>query len=197
MPFSLDSSSRKQILEFVRPLSVGLDGMTEFGFVERRIAIVARLLAATRSRTPDLAIDEGRLFLLACFQGIAKGRVSSGGRTELLLASAGVPSGELQALQRSLKRMEADPRTIEEKLVHDAALLESVGAYGVTQALVEGTRERMTLVEMAGEIQQRMDGAAFSTDEAREFAHDRVEFARLFSRRLREEALEFASGMKT
>src|SRR5664279_2262328 len=35
----LDAAARAQILDFVRPLSVGLDGVTNFGFVERRLTI--------------------------------------------------------------------------------------------------------------------------------------------------------------
>ena len=39
MALALDSASKARILDFVRPLSVGLDGMTNYGFVERRIRI--------------------------------------------------------------------------------------------------------------------------------------------------------------
>ena len=191
MTFTLDPRSKKQILEFVRPLSVSLDGMTEFGFVERRLAIVDRLLRATLSEQPEVAADEGHLFLVACFVRIAKGRISNGGRTDLLLGSVGVPPGELQQLQRSVARVETDPRTLEERLVHDALLLETVGAYGVTETLVSGTKERMTLLELAREIESRMTSVPFMTAAARELARDRIEFARAFGRRLAEEAREF------
>ncbi|MEO6323659.1 MAG: hypothetical protein ABIT01_07545 [Thermoanaerobaculia bacterium] len=197
MSFDLDPRSKKQILEFVRPLSVSLDGMTEFGFVERRLAIVERLLQITRTGEPGQLADEGHLFLVACFVRVAKGRISNGGRTDLLLGSVGVPAGELQLLQRSLGRVETDPRTFEERLVHDALLLETVGAYGVTEALVQGTKERMTLLELAEEIESRMNGVTFATAAARELAHDRIEFARAFARRLAEEAREFEPAAVT
>ena len=189
--FALDPRSKKQILEFVRPLSVSLDGMTEFGFVERRLAIVERLLHTTLAGEPGLAVDEGHLFLVACFVRVARGRLSNGGRTDLLLGSVGVPPGELRLLQRSLARVESEPSTLEEKLVHDALLLETVGAYGVTEALVSGTKERMTLLELAEEIDSRMSGVTFTTPAARELARDRIEFARTFARRLADEAREF------
>ena len=70
-------------------------------------------------------------------------------------------------------------------------LLESVGAYGVTQLLVAGARERMTLGEMAREIAEKMAGARFATAAGRRLAADRVAFAALFARKLAEEAVEF------
>jgi hypothetical protein len=190
--FTLDPRAKKQILEFVRPLSVSLDGMTEFGFVERRLAIVERLLQTTLTGEPGLAVDEGHLFLVACFVRVASVRISNGGRTDLLLGSVGVPPGEMRLLQRSLARVETEPTTFEERLVHDALLLESVGAYGVTEALVSGTKEGMTLLELAEEIDRRMNAVSFTTEAARKLATDRIEFARVFARRLAEEAREFA-----
>src|SRR5438132_9887610 len=45
---SIDTASRARVLEFVKPLSVGLDGMTNFGFVERRLGVVEHLLDLSR-----------------------------------------------------------------------------------------------------------------------------------------------------
>jgi hypothetical protein len=189
----LDSDARARVLDFVRPLSVSLDGMTNFGFVERRLRVVERLLEETRALDPAAAaaVDESRLFLLAAFAGLPGKRSAAGGRAELLLQTAGVPPRDIQSLFRSLRRFEADPRSLEEELVRDAGILETVGAYGVTQTLVSASRERMTLAEMAEEIEGRMSAARFATRAARRLAEDRVAFARLFARRLREEVAEF------
>jgi hypothetical protein len=73
-------------------------------------------------------------------------------------------------------------------------LLESVGAYGVTQALVAGARERMTLAEMADEIDARMSRARFETEAGRRLAAERLAYAREFAARLRAEAAEFPGG---
>ena len=73
-------------------------------------------------------------------------------------------------------------------------LLESVGAYGVTQLLVAGARERMTLAEMAQEIVEKMASARFATPAGRRLAADRVAFATLFARKLAEEAREFEAA---
>lgn len=191
MSFVLDAVGKKSVLDFVRPLSVGLDGVTNFGFVERRLSSVEALASRELARDPGVSIDSSRLFLLAAFAGLPERRFAPGGRTDLLLSTAGVPPEEIDRLVQSLRRFESRPSTLEEKLVRDAALLETVGAYGVTQLLVWGTRERMTLLEMAGEIESRMSRAAFATESARELAADRIAFARSFAERLRAEVEEF------
>lgn len=72
-------------------------------------------------------------------------------------------------------------------------LLESVGAYGVTQILVSGVRERMTLAEMAGEIEAKMDAARFTTEAGRRLAGERIAYAKDFAAKLRAEAAEFGT----
>jgi hypothetical protein len=192
MPFTLDRDAFSRVLDFVRPLSVGVDGATNFGFVERRLAVAERLAADTRARGED--VNAARLFLLAAFAGLPERRHVGGGRTELLLSGAGVPREEQAWLLRALRRFEADPRSIEEGLVRDAGLLEIVGAYGVTQMLVSGTRERMSLEEMAEEIAARVSAVNFSTEAGREAGAERVAFALAFAERLRHEVAEFAKG---
>jgi len=183
VPITLDAATRSRVLDFVRPLSVGLDGVTNFGFVERRLKVAGHLAARC-----GLDVDPARLFLLAAFAGLGVGPDS---RADLLLRTSGVPPDEVARLVRSLKRYATEPRSPEELVVRDAALLETVGAYGVTQLLVWGTKERMTLAEMADEVEARMAAASFSTDAGREMAADRIAFAREFAARLRDEVAEF------
>jgi hypothetical protein len=188
----LDAAACKCILAFVRPLSVGLDGMTNFGFVERRLKISENLLESEESRDGKGRVDRDRLFLLAAFAGLPGARrISPDSREDLLLRSLRIPFEEIQILVSSLSRYEHDPQSPEEKIVHDAILLESVGAYGVTQILVSGARERQTLAEMAEEIAARMAAARFATPACRRLAADRVAFATLFARKLAAEAEEF------
>jgi hypothetical protein len=195
MARTLDSASKARILDFVRPLSVGLDGMTNFGFVERRLKI-SEILSEGEEGMAEAAgspgIDRNRLFLLAAFAGLPSARrITTDGRESLLLRSLSLPLEEISRLSSSLARVEAEPQSAEEKIVHDAMLLESVGAYGVTQILVAGARERMTLAEMADEIETRMDAARFATEAGRRLAAGRVAYAKDFAARLRAEAAEF------
>jgi len=188
---SLDAAARAQILEFVRPLSVGLDGVTNFGFVERRIRISEFL----EGEETGGGADSARLFLLAAFAGLPSARrITSDGRESLLLRSLRIPPEEISRLSSSVSRLESAPATPEEMIVHDAMLLESVGAYGVTQLLVAGARERMTLTEMAREIAEKMAAAHFTTETGRRLAADRVAFATLFAKKLAEEAAEFEAA---
>jgi hypothetical protein len=188
----LDTAARERILDFVRPLSVSLDGMTNFGFVERRLRITENLLDGVRRDDGAAEVDEDRLFLITAFAGLpAARRISPDSREDLLLRSLRIPFEEIRILTSSLNRYEHDPQSPEERIVHDAMLLESVGAYGVTQLLVAGARERMTLAEMAQEIVDKMASARFVTSAGTRLAADRVAFATLFARKLAEEAVEF------
>jgi hypothetical protein len=191
---TLDETARARILEFVRPLSVSLDGMTNFAFVERRLKISDFLEGeeGRRGAAGPGGAGPARLFLIAAFAGLPSARrITPDSREELLLRSLRIPPEEIRILVSSLSRIESDPRSPEERIVHDAMLLETVGAYGVTQLLVAGARERMTLGEMACEIAEKMAAARFATEAGRRLAADRVAFALLFSRKLAEEAEEF------
>ncbi|MGA7992033.1 MAG: hypothetical protein WCC53_11410 [Thermoanaerobaculia bacterium] len=194
MPIRLDSASRESILDFVRPLSVGLDGMTNFGFVERRIRISERFLEGEEGggAQGDAGVDPARVFLLAAFAGLPSARrITPDSREDLLLRSLHLPLEEISLLSSSLSRVESAPHTPEERIVHDAMLLEFVGAYGVTQILVAGARERMTLAEMADEIDARMDAARFATEAGLRLSGERTAYAKGFAARLRAEASEF------
>jgi hypothetical protein len=196
MPFALDADARARILAFVRPLSVGLDGMTTFGFVERRLRISDFLEAEEGKVAPpgEPVANSARLFLLAAFVGLpTTRRIVPESREYLLLRSLPLPLEEISSLSSSLSRTSSSPETPEERIVHDAMLLESVGAYGVTQLVVAGARERMTLAEMADEIDARMDGARFTTVAGRRLARERLAYAKEFAARLREEAGEFGT----
>jgi hypothetical protein len=192
MALALDSASKARILDFIRPLSVGLDGMTNYGFVERRIRISDFLEGEERRRGGAAGEGGGCLFLLAAFAGLPTARrITPDGRESLLLRSLHIPLEEISFLSSSLSRLESRPETPEERIVHDAMLLESVGAYGVTQILVSGVRERMTLAEVAGEIDAKMDAARFATEAGRRLAAGRIAYAKDFAAKLRAEAAEF------
>jgi hypothetical protein len=171
--------------------------MTNFGFVERRIKISDFLEGEEGGGGAGRAggVDPARLFLLAAFAGLPSARrITSDGRESLLLRSLHIPLEEISLLVSSLSRIESRPGTPEEKIVHDAMLLESVGAYGVTQILVSGARERMTLAEMADEIDARMDAARFATEAGRRLAAGRIAYAKDFAAKLRAEAAEFGAA---
>ena len=59
----MDAAARRQIEEYVRPLAVGLDGVTNYGDIQRMVSASERIAAGQTGLDVDL------LFLLAVFSG--------------------------------------------------------------------------------------------------------------------------------
>ena len=146
----MDDAARTRIIEYVKPLAVGLDGVTYYGDVERVHAASEKIAAGRED------LDRNLLYLLAVFSGQEKwvSRFGHKSRTEIFLNSMGVDARAVAALWRGLGRLERDPRTPEEEVVHDAMALESLGAYGISRMLLEGYRERLDFGETADAIDE-------------------------------------------
>src|SRR5262245_15939985 len=190
----MDASGRKKVLDYVKPLAVGLDGVTNYGDVERMVSASAAIADGTR--TPPL--DEELLFLLAVFSGQEKwvSRMGHRSRTEIFLSSLGVSPRTIQRLFRGLSRLATEPGTPEEEIVHDAVALEAMGAYGIARGLADAYRERLEILEMAAAIEEAAD-ARLRTPRAEELAAPRRELMRAFARRLREEHAQFSTTAGT
>ena len=182
----MDDATRDRISDYVRPLAVGLDGVTNYGDI-RRVVSASRKMAEERE-----GLDSDRLFLPAVFSGQEKwvSRMGHRSRTELFLASLGVARKDVASLFRSLERLETAPRTPEAEIVHDAVRLDRLGAYGIARSLVEGYRERQDFLEMAAAIEEEAE-VALRTPEGRRMAEPRRAAMRDFARRLRDEFAEF------
>ncbi len=137
---SLPAVSRRQLEAFLRPLYAGLDGVQTFGRVER-LERRARELAAGED------YDEDLLELLTLFHGAVErlGSLGPDSRFELLLRGVAVPAERIERLRNGLGRFQDNPQTVEERLLHDACLLETSGVQALLGRLLEAGRRRRPL----------------------------------------------------
>jgi hypothetical protein len=188
----MDRAAQARIAEYVKPLAVGLDGVTYYGDVERVVAASAKIAGNREDLDRDL------LYLLAVFSGQERwvSRFGHKSRTEIFLSSVGAEPRKVALLWRGLARLESDPRTPEEEVVHDAVRLEGLGAYGIARRLLEGYRERMDFGEIADAIDEAT-APPLRTAQGRALAEPRIAAMKEFSKRLREEYQEFSSPSPT
>jgi hypothetical protein len=187
----MDAAARRRIQDYVRPLAVGLDGVTNYGDVERVVA------AAEAVADGVSGVDADLVFLLAVFSGQERwvSRMGHRSRTEIFLASLGVPAARVHALLRALARFESAPAAREEEIVHDAVRLEAMGAYGVARGLADAYRERLDILEMAESIEAAA-ATPLLTENGRRLATRRRALMLDFARGLRQEEAEFSPASK-
>jgi hypothetical protein len=184
----MELEARRKVEQYVRPLAVGLDGVTNYGDVERVVS------AAEAIAEGEPGLDRDVLFLLAAFSGQEKwvSRMGHRSRTEIFLASLEIPPRTVQRLFRGLARFETEPAAREEEIVHDAVRLDAMGAYGIAHGLADAYRERLSILEMAGAIEAAA-GVPLRTEAGRRLARARREVMLAFARQLRAERAEFSS----
>lgn len=186
----MNEAERRRIEDYVKPLAVGLDGVTNYGDVARAVS-AAEAIASGLSTD---RLDRDLVFLLAVFSGQEKwvSRMGHRSRSEIFLESQGVPRRLVAALFRGLARLEKDPQSAEERVVHDAVLLDSMGAYGVARALADAYRERLDIGEMAAAIEEAA-AVPLLTEPGRVLAEPRRRAMLDFAARLRQELAEFST----
>ncbi len=181
----MDDATRRRIEEYVRPLAAGLDGVTRFGDT-RRIVSACEKIAGGRT---DL--DRDLLYLLAVFSGQERwvSRMGHRSRTEMFLATLGVPGRRIQALFRGLTRLEARPRTPEEEIASDAVKIDEMGARGIARKVEEGRREGLSFREMSAAIAEAAR-VPLRTEAGEALVGDRRRLMLDFARSLAEEEAE-------
>lgn len=165
---TLSAAERARVEEYVRPLYTELDGVETFGRVgelERRLAE----LAVGIEHQPEL------LELLTLFHGVVGrlGSLAPGGRWQLFLRGLGVPAVRVARLRRGLERLATRPQSAEERLLHDALLLERSGVGAVLSRLLAAGRKRLALDRALTQLDAGPEPERFHTRRGREIATQR------------------------
>ena len=165
---SLEPRLRVRVEEYVRPLYTELDGVDTFSQVtalERRLAVLSR----------NVAHDGERLELLVLFHGVVSrlGNLTAGGRWQLFLRGLGLEREAVLRLRAGLERFSTAPQTVEEALLHDAALLERAGVRASVARLLAAGRKRAPLDRALAQLDPGPDPERFLTPAGRALASAR------------------------
>ena len=149
-----------EIEEFVKPLYKNKDSMHNFNHILR----IQKKIRFLKKRY--YKINKNKLKFLIYFHGQKEWANSN--RKKLL--SKGYPKEYLIALNRHTKK----PKTIEEKLVSDANLLEAVGKFGIKKSLQVGKEIGRTRKETIEYMRKNIKKIKFYTKEGKKIGNPRI-----------------------
>ncbi len=183
---ALDGALVDRLLAFVAPHYRTRDPAHDLLHIERILQRVGALSEGVEPPPrPHL------LAFLACFHGLARALREDGrflAETRALLAGLGWPDDDRAEALELVDRHLTDPRTSEEKVVHDANYAELLGALGIAKAFTTGGargqhyRETMEVFE-----RQYLDRVEFRTPAGRAWAERERPFVKTFLRKLEQE----------
>lgn len=135
---SAESTVARSCERLARPLYAGLDGIQTFDRVERVRSRIAILAADAEG------LDRELLDILAVFHGVVPrlGPLGPGGRLDLFLTGEGIEEARRIRVRRGLERYSESPRHVEERLLHDAVLLEEAGVPAAVARLMAAGKKR-------------------------------------------------------
>lgn len=144
---------RAGVERFVRPLYAGLDGVQTFDRVGRLARHVADI-ADIASTGPPGTVDAALLELLLLLHGAADrlGSLAPGGRLDLFLRGLGLADELVRSARSALGRFREDPRSPEERLLHDALLLDAAGVAAVVERLMAAGKKRAPLARAVAQL---------------------------------------------
>jgi len=171
-------------LAYVRPHYEAKDAAHDFSHILR---IGDRIAELERGLTVN---DRPRLHFLAAWHGLAD-RIAGGSwfadATRAWLTEDGWDDDAIDTAYVALVRHTTSPVTVEEQIIHDAAALELLGAFGIAQAFATGGAEGQSCEEIMTSYERRLEEADFKTPRGRVLAPGGRDYARSFLARLRSE----------
>lgn len=138
-----------ELAKFVQPIYSGKDSMHNFNHIIR----IKKKIAFLRKDYKN--IDESKLKMLIYFHG-AKDWLK---KNKLKFLKSGFNNEDIISINRHTKK----PKTIEEKLVSDANLLEAVGNFGIKKSLRVGKERGRTRAEAIDFIRRNIKNIKFYT----------------------------------
>jgi uncharacterized protein len=168
--------SISSIEKFSRKLHDNKDPAHGFAHIQRMIEICK-----------VIAPSEANLILIieaAYFHGL----LSAEPKIRAFLISLGFEKSYIEKIIRTISnaRSKAIPETIEEQVLHDANILDALGAVGIARAFTKGGYEHQTLTETIDIIQRNME-RSLHTSKAKEIGNLRKQFMKNFLNSLEEE----------
>ncbi len=146
---TLSTDLQQRVEQMVRPLYAGLDGVQTFDRVDR-----LRRHLQSMAPMPAAGVDADLLELLLLLHGVVDrlGSLAVGGRLDLFLRGLGLPEERVRGVRAGLGRLREAPQEIEERLLHDALLLESAGVTAAAERLLAAGRKRTPLVRALAQL---------------------------------------------
>jgi hypothetical protein len=186
MPLELDRSLVARLLSFVSPWYRTRDPAHDLEHIKR---ILGRLPSLSIGVEP--APRAHLLAFLACFHGMAKAlrdEPSLAQDTTRLLSELGWLEADKTEALAMVPRHLADPRTSEEKVVHDANYVELFGALGIAKAFTTGGAQGQSYLQTLAILEnQYLDRVVLKTPAGREIADRDRSYVKAFLRRLERE----------
>jgi hypothetical protein len=171
-------------LDFVRPHYLSKDVSHDLGHILR---IGQRLGDLERGLTVN---NRPLLHFLVAWHGLAD-KIAGGSwfadATRAFLRTDEWDDDAIDTAYVALVRHTSSPVTAEERIVHDANVLETLGAFGIAKAFTKGGSEGQTYEETLVTYERCLEKAEFSTPRGQELALEGREYARQFLARLRSE----------
>jgi hypothetical protein len=180
---------QKRVEEMVRPLYAGLDGVQTFDRVDR----LRRHLAAISEGGPAFeGVDGDLLELLLLLHGVVDrlGSLAGGGRLDLFLRGLGLPEERARRVRAGLGRLREAPLEAEERLLHDALLLESAGVTAAAERLLAAGRKRTPLSRALAQLDPGPAEERYRTGRGRQLGAERRQAALRWIEELRRKVAE-------
>jgi hypothetical protein len=181
---------RLRVEEMVRPLYAGLDGVQTFDRVDR----LRRHLAAISEGGlgAPAGVDGDVLELLLLLHGVVDrlGSLAGGGRLDLFLRGLGLPEERVRRVRAGLGRLREAPLETEERLLHDALLLESAGVTAAAERLLAAGRKRTPLARALAQLDPGPAEERYRTVRGRQLGAERRQAALRWIEELRRKVAE-------